>query len=107
MPKVAPSSYQAVIGPDGASQGQSGSVKTTLSQYEYELVYFGTQDCFSNISTPENGTEMILYSEFTDESQFSEEKNCLEICFFVSKISNKYESPIFLKTPCSFEPHTY
>ena len=89
MPKVAPSSYQVVIGPVGASQGQSGSVKTTLSQYEYELVYFGTQDCFLNISPPENGTEMILYSEFTDESQFSEEKNCLEICFSVAEIFNK------------------
>ena len=52
VPKVAPTSYQAVIGPVGASQGQSGSVKTTLSQYEYEVVYLGTPFCFVNISAP-------------------------------------------------------
>ena len=32
---------------------------------------------------------MILYSDFTDGSQFSEEKNGLEICFLVDKIFNK------------------
>ena len=52
VPQVAPTSYQAVIRPVGASQGQSGSVKTTWSPYEYELVYFGTPFCFVNISVP-------------------------------------------------------
>ena len=32
---------------------------------------------------------MILYSDFTDGSQFSEEKNGLEICFLVNEIFNK------------------
>ena len=32
---------------------------------------------------------MILYSEFTDGSRFSEEKNGLEICFLVDEIFNK------------------
>ena len=32
---------------------------------------------------------MILYSEFTDGSQFSKEKNGLKIFFSVAQISNK------------------
>ena len=36
----------------GASQGHSGSVRTTTGQYEYKLVYFGTAFCFTNISAP-------------------------------------------------------
>ena len=63
--------------PVGKLQGQSGPVKTTLSQYEYKLVYFGNPFYFANISAPQNHTEMILYSEFTDGSQFSKEKNGL------------------------------
>ena len=49
MPQVGPISYQGQLGPVVASQGQSGSIKTTLSQYEYEIVYFGTPFCFANI----------------------------------------------------------
>ena len=67
-------------GPVGASQGQSGSIKTTLSQYEYEIVYFGTPFCFANISVPLYRTEMILYSEFADGFQFSKEKKDYGIC---------------------------
>ena len=33
--------------------------------------------------------EMILYSEFTDGSQFTEEKNGWEIYFSVAEICNK------------------
>ena len=36
----------------GALQGQSGPVKNTLSQYEYNLVYFETPFHFANISAP-------------------------------------------------------
>ena len=64
MPKVAPTSYQAVIGPVGASQGQSGSVKTTLSQYEYELVYFGTYFVLQISQLPKthrNGSVQSIY----------------------------------------------
>ena len=51
-PKLAQSVIRVSWGPVVASQGQSGSIKTTLSQYEYELVYFGTPFCFVNISVP-------------------------------------------------------
>ena len=50
VPQVGPTSSQAVFGPVGATQGQSGSVQTTLSQYEFELMYFGTPFSFANIS---------------------------------------------------------
>ena len=73
------------MAPVGELQGQSGPVKTTLSQYEYKLVYFGTPFYFANISAPQNHTEMILYSEFTDGSQFSKEKNGLKIFFSVAQ----------------------
>ena len=76
-------------GPVWASQGHSGSVKTTLSKKEYELVFFGTPFCFPNISTRYNRTEMILYSEFTVGSQFQKKKNGLEIIFSVAEIVNK------------------
>ena len=45
---------------------------------------------------------MVLYSKFTYGSQFSEEKNGLEILFLVPEISNKYKRSIFFETPCSF-----
>ena len=34
----------------GASQGHSGTVRTTSGQYEYKLVYFRTAFCFANIA---------------------------------------------------------
>ena len=43
---------------------------------------------------------MVLYSEFTYGSQFSEETNGLEIRFLVPEILNKYKRSIFLGTPC-------
>ena len=43
---------------------------------------------------------MVLYSEFTYGSQFSEEKNDLEIRSLFPKILNNYKRSIFLGTPC-------
>ena len=70
----------------GSSQGHSNTVKTTSGQYKYVLVYSGTSFCFVNISAPYNSTKLVLYLKFTYGSQFSEEKNGLEICFLVLKI---------------------
>ena len=78
-PKLAQSVIRVSWGPVVASQGQSGSIKTTLSKYEYELVYFGTPFCFVNISAPEYRAEMVLYSKFAYGSQFSGEKNSLQV----------------------------
>ena len=44
---------------------------------------------------------MVLYSEFTYRSQFSEEKNGLEIRFLVPEILSKYKRSIFLRRPVS------
>ena len=44
---------------------------------------------FHDISAPQNRTKLVLYSKFTYVSQFSEEKNGLEICSFVPEIFNK------------------
>ena len=44
---------------------------------------------------------MVLYSKFTYGSQFSEEKNGLEIRFLVPEISSKYKRSIFFETPCT------
>ena len=38
---------------------------------------------------------MILYSEFADGFQFSEEKTVLEVVFFVAEIFNKYRNYTF------------
>ena len=76
-------------GPVESSQDHSGAMKTTSSQYEYVLVYSGTWFCFANISAPKISTKMVLYSKFTYGSQFSEEKNGLEICLLVLEIFNK------------------
>ena len=84
----------------GASQGHSGTVRTTSDQYEYNLVYFETAFCFTNISAPYYRTEMVLYSEFTYGYQFSEETNGLEIRFLIPEILNKYKRSIFFETPC-------
>ena len=43
---------------------------------------------------------MVLYSKFTYGSQFSEEKNGLEIRFLVPEIVSKYKRSIFFETPC-------
>ena len=43
---------------------------------------------------------MVLYSKLLYGSQFSEEKNSLEICFLVPEILNKYKRSIFFETPC-------
>ena len=43
---------------------------------------------------------MVLYSELTYGSQFSEEKNGLEIQFLVSEILGTYKRSIFFGTPC-------
>ena len=43
---------------------------------------------------------MVLYSEFTYGSQFSEEKNGQEIRFLVPEILSKYKRSIFFGTPC-------
>ena len=55
-PQVAPTRLSGGVwvtrGPVVASQGHSGAVRTTSSQYEYVLVYFGTQFRFANISSP-------------------------------------------------------
>ena len=45
---------------------------------------------------------MVLYSEFTYGSQFSEEKNGLEIRLLVPEIFNKYKRSILFGTPCIF-----
>ena len=42
---------------------------------------------------------MVLYPKFTYESQFSEEKNGLEIRLLVLEILNKYKRSIFLGRP--------
>ena len=44
---------------------------------------------------------MGMYSKFTYGSQFSEEKNGLEIRFLVPEILSKYKRSIFFETPCS------
>ena len=44
---------------------------------------------------------MGLYSKFTYGSQFSEEKNGLEIRFLVPEILSRYKRYIFFETPCS------
>ena len=80
---------QASQEPVRASQGLSCAVRTTLDQYEYILVYTGNLFCFANISAPCNRTKLILYSKFTYGSQFSEEKNGVEIRSLVPEISNK------------------
>ena len=82
-------SDQASQEPVRASQGLSCAVRTTLGQYEYILVYAGNLFCFANISAPCNLTKLILYSKFTYGSQFSEEKNGVEIRSLVPEISNK------------------
>ena len=55
-PLVAPiglsGGVQATHGPVGASQAHSEPVRTTSGQYEYVLVYSGTQLCFANILAP-------------------------------------------------------
>ena len=43
---------------------------------------------------------MILYSKFSYGSQFSEEKNGLEIRSLVPEIFKKYKRSIFFETPC-------
>ena len=43
--------------------------------------------------------KMVLYLAFTYRSQFSEEKNGLEIRFLGPEISNKYKRSIFLGRP--------
>ena len=43
---------------------------------------------------------MVLYSNFSHGSQFSEEKNGLEIRFLVPEIFKKYKRSIFFETPC-------
>ena len=75
--------------PVRSSQGHSGTVRTTSGQYEYVLVYSGTSFSFVNISAPYNSTKLVLYLKFTYGSQFSEEKNGLEICLLVLEIFNK------------------
>ena len=44
---------------------------------------------------------MGMYSKFTYGSQFSEEKNGLEIRFLVPEILSKYKRSIFFETPCN------
>ena len=78
MPKVAPTSYQAVIGPVGASQGQSGSVKTTLNQYEYELVYFGTPFVFQISQSPKIARKLFCIQNLQMDFSFPKIKNGLE-----------------------------
>ena len=58
-------------------------------QNEYVVVYSGTLFCFVNI--PQNSTKLVLYLKlkFTYGSQFSKEKNGLEICLLVLEILNK------------------
>ena len=50
---------------------------------------------------------MVLYSKFTYGSQFSEEKNGLEIRFLGPEILSKYKRSIFFGTPCilTFSPN--
>ena len=83
MPQVAPTGLprgvRATQGTVRISQGHSGDVRTTSGQYEYVLVYSRTPYCFPNISAPQNRTKLVLYSIFTYGSQFSEEKNGVEI----------------------------
>ena len=45
---------------------------------------------------------MVLYSEFTYGSQFSEEKNGQEIRFLVPEILSKYKRSNFLGRPVYF-----
>ena len=47
---------------------------------------------------------MVLYSEFTYGSHFSEEKNGLEIRFLVPEILGKYKRSIFLERPVYEKP---
>ena len=85
-------------GPVVASQRQSGSIKTTLSQYGYKLVYFGTPFYFANISAPKNHTEMSLYSEFTymDLSFSNKTKKGFEISFSVADIFHKQSNIVII-----------
>jgi len=52
-------------------------------------VNFVTLSHFANIPVPQNPTEMILYSESTDGSQFSGEKKRVENLFLGSSDNKK------------------
>ena len=58
-----------------------------------------TQFCLANISTPKSRTEMVLYSKFAYGSQFSGEKNYLEIRYWVADILSKNPVSFFLGHP--------
>ena len=55
-PQVAPTGLSggvwATQGPVSASQGHFEAVRSTLGQYEYVFVYFGTWFSVANISAP-------------------------------------------------------
>ena len=85
--------------PLGSFQGHSGAVWTTSGQYKYVLVYSRTMFSFVNILAPENSTKLVLYSKFSYGSQFSEEKDDLEICFLIPEILTNPILAIFFKHP--------
>ena len=57
---------------------------------------------FIKYLSPQYHTELVLCSKFSYGSQFSEEKNGLEISFLVPEILNKSYSCIIFETPCSY-----
>ena len=75
----------ACLRPFGVFAGHPKAARTTASHHQFEFVYFRTIFCFSNISAPEYCTETVLYSKFTDGSQFSGEKTvCKSVAWFTS-----------------------
>ena len=60
-----------------------------MKQHEYELICFRTVFHFGNILAPYDRKEMVLYSKFAYESQFSGEKNYLKIRYLVVEIFSK------------------
>ena len=58
--------------------------------------------CFAIISTPQNRTEMVLYSKFAYGSQFSGQENGLKIWYLVAEILSKNPVSFFLGHPVVF-----
>ena len=85
---------QSEMGAIRASLGQVGSklwfFYDAMRQYEYELICFGNQFCFANISAPFDRTEMALHSKCSYGSQFSGEKDHWKIRYLVAEIKSKY-----------------
>ena len=78
--------------------GHPEAACTTASHHQFEFVYFRTIFCFSNISGPEYCAEPVLYSKFTDGSQFSGKKTVCKSVAWVTSYSNSRDTG---ETPCT------